>query len=260
MSNVLLFDCDGVLADTERYGHLPAFNQMWEEFNVPWKWSEQQYGEKLKIGGGKERMASLFTDPEFLGVYDCPDSQEQRMDLVKQWHERKTALYKETIRGGEIPPRPGVKRLAEQVLDEGWIVGICSTSALESVLAVLRHTMGEATAEKISLVLAGDMVKAKKPSPEIYQTAAKELQVAPEQCVVIEDSRNGLLAAVGAGMKCLITVNGYTCQEDFSEAALVVSCLGDPDREQCEVISNRCNATVDRCISVANLEQVLGSE
>ena len=54
----LIFDCDGVLADTERYGHLVAFNQTFEEFGLPVRWSVAEYQEKLKIGGGKERMAS----------------------------------------------------------------------------------------------------------------------------------------------------------------------------------------------------------
>ena len=57
----LIFDCDGVLADTERYGHLPAFNQTFEEFGLPFRWSEEAYGAKLAIGGGKERMASELT-------------------------------------------------------------------------------------------------------------------------------------------------------------------------------------------------------
>ena len=51
--NALIFDCDGVLADTERFGHLPAFNQMFAEFDLPVRWSEEEYGAKLKIGGGK---------------------------------------------------------------------------------------------------------------------------------------------------------------------------------------------------------------
>ncbi len=54
----LIFDCDGVLADTERDGHLPAFNQTFAEFGVPVRWSEADYGQKLAIGGGKERMAA----------------------------------------------------------------------------------------------------------------------------------------------------------------------------------------------------------
>ena len=49
----LIFDCDGVLADTERDGHLPAFNQTFSEFAVPVHWSDAEYAEKVKIGGGK---------------------------------------------------------------------------------------------------------------------------------------------------------------------------------------------------------------
>ena len=62
----LIFDCDGVLADTERYGHLPAFNQTFAAFGIPVHWSDAEYAQKVLIGGGKERMASLLT-PEFVG-------------------------------------------------------------------------------------------------------------------------------------------------------------------------------------------------
>ena len=62
MERGLIFDCDGVLADTELHGHLVAFNRMWKKLGVPWQWSDEQYAEKLKIGGGKERMASLFLE------------------------------------------------------------------------------------------------------------------------------------------------------------------------------------------------------
>lgn len=56
-----IFDCDGVLADTEQYGHLPAFNRTFSEFGVPVQWSVDEYAEKVKIGGGKERMRSILT-------------------------------------------------------------------------------------------------------------------------------------------------------------------------------------------------------
>ena len=56
----LIFDCDGVLADTERFGHLPAFNETFRRYGLPAHWNEREYAEKLRIGGGKERMASLF--------------------------------------------------------------------------------------------------------------------------------------------------------------------------------------------------------
>lgn len=54
--SALIFDCDGVLADTERLGHLPAFNRTFREFGLPVQWTEEEYGIALGIGGGKERM------------------------------------------------------------------------------------------------------------------------------------------------------------------------------------------------------------
>lgn len=257
MSKVLLYDCDGVLGDTEQYGHLVAFNQMWREFDVPWSWSVEEYGRKLAIGGGKERMASLWDDAEFRKVVEVPESKEAFLDTVARWHKRKSAIYQELIMSGQIPPRPGVKRLAQEALDAGWILGVCSTSARDSVAAVLNHVMGD-LADRFSLLLAGDMVKAKKPAPDIYNMAARQLGVSPAECLVIEDSRNGLEAADAAGMKCLVTVSGYTRDEDFSEAALVVTCLGDPGGEQAEVLANRSAASPGGTITVGDLEQILG--
>ena len=72
----------------------------------------------------------------------------------------------------------------------------------------------------------------KKPDPEIYNLACREFKVDPRQCVVIEDSRIGLLAATGAGMRCVITKSGYTRNEDFYEADAVFSELGDPPSVQ----------------------------
>ena len=60
---------------------------------------------------------------------------------------------------------------------------------------------------------------------------------------MVEDSRNGLVAATGAGLRCVVTVNGYTADEDFREAVLVVSSLGDPDGERSHVLANRRRAS-----------------
>ncbi len=80
---------------------------------------------------------------------------------------------------------------------------------------------------------------AKKPAPDIYQLALERLGVEPAEALVIEDSRNGMLAAVGAGLACVVTVSSYTGDEDFSEAVLVVSSLGDPEGERTEVLASR---------------------
>lgn len=257
MNKTLIFDCDGVLADTERDGHLVAFNQMWQEQGVNWQWSLAQYADKVKIGGGKERMFSLGQDDDFRAVYNVPDSEDAWWNIVSGWHKRKSEIYKNLV--ATMPGRPGVKRLTEEALNQGWTLAVCSTSALSSVQAVLHHVMGEGTANRFAGVFAGDMVKAKKPAPDVYNLAAEKLNLNPAHCVVVEDSRNGLLAAVAAGMTCIVTQNELTKNDDFSEAAIVLSCLGEPDGESAKIIENRTVATPSGYLTVKDIEQVLAN-
>ena len=252
----LLFDCDGVLADTERYGHLPAFNQTFEEFGLPFRWSEEEYGRKLAIGGGKERMASELT-PDVIRAAGLPDDREALAAEVAKWHKRKTALYTEMVAAGKLPPRPGIRRVISDAQDAGWTLGVASTSAEASVRAILEYAVGRERAERFDVLLAGDVVPAKKPDPAIYLLALERLGVPAPDVLVVEDSRNGLLAAVGAGLRCLMTVNGYTEKEDTSEAILVVTSLGDPGGERSRVIANRGRAQPGDFLTLTDLEACL---
>ena len=254
--STLVFDCDGVLADTERYGLLPAFNQTFREFDIPVQWSEEEYGRKLLIGGGKERMASALT-PEFVRANGLPEDPEALAAEVAKWHKRKTQLYTEMVAAGKLPPRPGVARIIREAQDAGWTLGVASTSAEASVHAILEYAVGRERAGRFDLFLAGDVVAHKKPAPDIYLLARERLGVDRAQVLVIEDSRNGLEAAHAAGLRCLVTVNGYTEKEDFSEAILVVSSLGDPDGEQTTVIANRSTARPGAWVTLADLEACL---
>src|SRR3984957_20663130 len=252
MERGLIFDCDGVLADTELYGHLAAFNQMWQKLGVPWQWSPDQYAEKLKIGGGKERMASLFSEQAFQQVFPVPESEADRKALLARWHQEKTTIYQQIIASGAIPPRSGIKRIAEAALAAGWKLAVASTSAKPSVDAVLTHVVGESTAKRFT-VLAGDVVAAKKPAPDIYLLATQKLGIAPANCVAIEDSRNGLLSAHSAGIPVLVTTSWFTQSEDFSESRLVVSALGDPGGERSKVVENRIGRPVAEYVTLEDL-------
>jgi dihydroxyacetone kinase phosphoprotein-dependent L subunit len=251
----LIFDCDGVLADTERYGHLPAFNQTFAEFGLPVRWSVADYKEKLRIGGGKERLASLLT-PEFVAAAGLPADPEGQQAAVADWHRRKTAVYAELVASGAVPPRPGIARVVAEALAAGSTVAVASTSAEPSVRATLERAVGTDHARAVA-VFAGDIVPRKKPAPDIYLFALDSLGLPADRAVVVEDSRNGLLAATGAGLNCMITVNGYTADEDFSEAVLVVSSLGDPGGERTAVLANRSRATPGDWITLADLTLLL---
>jgi HAD superfamily hydrolase (TIGR01509 family) len=250
----LIFDCDGVLADTEQHGHLPAFNRTFAEFNVPVQWSVEEYGEKVKIGGGKERMRSIVT-PELarsLGLKDDAAVDE----AILAWHQRKTAIYKDMVASGVMPARPGIARIVQEAHDAGWTLAVASTSAEAAVRAVLTHAVGEDLAKHFA-VFAGDIVPAKKPAPDIYLLALRELNLDPDDAIVVEDSANGLRAALAAGLRTLVTVSGYTREEDFTGASLVVSSLGDPAGEAPEVLANEAGVDVPGVVTLATLQAIL---
>ena len=239
MVTALIFDCDGVLADTERYGHLPAFNATFEEFGLPVQWDVDEYARRLKIGGGKERMASLFADPEFVSAAGIPDDPEARQELLAKWHKSKSANFRNLVADGALPPRPGIARVIPEALDAGWTVAVASTSALESVRAVLTNAVGEDVASRVP-IFAGDIVPAKKPDPAIYTLAATTLGLTPAACVVIEDSNIGLRAARGAGMRCIVTRSTYTRDEDFTGADRVVDDLDQGiDLDLCRALTRQ---------------------
>lgn len=221
----LIFDCDGVLADTELHGHLPAFNATFEEFGIDLRWTPADYAHKLSIGGGKERVRSSLT-PEFLAVNpDLPSDEQELGELVTALHLRKTEIYTSMIATGAIDARPGVRDLAQQASDERWQLAVASTSAVRSVEAVLTHAVGDSLATKFR-IFAGDSVGAKKPAPDIYELALHSLGIAAGDAVAIEDSGIGLASAHGAGIATIVTPSDFTGEDDFSAAAIVISELG----------------------------------
>jgi HAD superfamily hydrolase (TIGR01509 family) len=253
MLKAVIFDQDGVLADTERDGHRVAFNRTFQEFNLDIAWNVETYGELLKIGGGKERMRHYI-------IREGLESQFADLDeLIKKLHQRKTEIFTGLIETGQIGPRPGVKRLIQEIHDANLILAVCSTSNERAVNTLVRTLFGDEIYGWFDLILAGDIVKHKKPDPEIYTLASQKLGVKPAECIVIEDNRNGLLAATGAGMKCLVTVNDYTKAEDYREAELVVSCLGDPEKELATVLSGKRghDLTFEGYVTVPLLQKLL---
>lgn len=221
MMKALIFDCDGVLVDTERDGHRVAFNRAFAERGLDITWDVDLYGELLKVAGGKERMRAYFDK------FGWPAEAKDKDAFILDLHKLKTKLFKELIASGQLPLRPGINRIIDEASAAGIRLGVCTTSNPDSVDGVL-DLMGPERKKKFEFVLAGDVVSRKKPDPEIYNLAKERLGLPGSSCMVIEDSRNGLLAARGAGMPVLITTSTYTINEDFSEAVKVVPELGDP--------------------------------
>ena len=221
MMKALIFDCDGVLVDTERDGHRVAFNRAFAKKGLEIEWDEALYGDLLKVAGGKERMKHHFD------VSGWPARVDDRDAFIKELHRLKTDCFMEIIESGQMPLRPGVARLVDEAINDGIILAVCSTSNERAVNLIVERLLGSERKQHFKAILAGDVVSTKKPDPEIYNLAKERLALHAQECVVIEDSRNGLLAAKAAGMICAIATSGYTSDEDFSEADAVFLELGE---------------------------------
>ena len=217
----LIFDCDGVLVDTERDGHRVAFNAAFKAIGWTTEWSVGRYGELLTTAGGKERMRRHFDEAGW------PVEASERDAAIAKLHKLKTDLFMSLIETGELPLRPGIARIVDEAIAGRLKIAVCSTSNERAVQAVVDRMLGPERARRIR-VFAGDVVAKKKPDPAIYTLAVQELMLDPRRCVVVEDSNNGLRAAKAAQMACLVTISSYTADEDFKLADRIVPDLGDP--------------------------------
>ncbi|GMH79456.1 hypothetical protein TrLO_g4046 [Triparma laevis f. longispina] len=235
----LLFDCDGVIIETEAI-HLVAYNEAWKrnglvnpQTNDPVFWSIPYYDMlQNTVGGGKNKMRYYF-DTTSSGVWPtvdggkAPETDEEKTDLVDKLQDMKTEIYQDMVRS-EAEARPGLLSLMDQALSEPTTaVGVCSASTKSAVETVLSVVLGPERVSKLDVFLAGDDVTVKKPDPMIYSTAVEKVGLKPEDCVVVEDSLIGLKAAKAAGCSCIITYTDSTVNEDFygSGASAVVEDL-----------------------------------
>lgn len=233
----LLFDCDGVLVETEEL-HRTAYNMAFEEFGLeidgkPVVWSVDYYDHLANtVGGGKPKMRYHFTGlgapdgakthPDNAKVWPSvaksdgmvPADEAAGMELVDALQDFKTDCYKKLV--STASPRPGILDLMDAAIaTPGLAVGICSASTRGGFEKVVDSVVGRERLAKLDVIIAGDDVNKKKPDPEIYNVAAQRLGLSNEKCVVIEDSMVGLRAAKAAGMKCVITYTPQTDKEDF---------------------------------------------
>lgn len=224
MLKAVLFDLDGVIIDTERVGHRVAFNEAFVGCGYPKvNWDEDLYHQLLQVGGGKERIKYYFNN-----FYNDTAPPPKDMDaFVSEMHRVKTDIFVKRL--PHLPLRPGVLRFMSALKSMGVTMGICTTSNEKVAETVANVILSDIPFE---VILAGDMVKTKKPDPEIYNTALKRLNVLPQEVVVIEDSEIGVQAAKAANCTVIATYNGYTEDEDLSPADFIVSCLGDSYREK----------------------------
>ena len=209
----IIFDVDGTLADTED-AHRIAFNKAFAENGLDWNWDVTLYDKLLKVTGGKERIKYYVSD--FNTSYKKPDNFE---DFVKHLHQTKTRHYTAMLAAGQIPLRPGIKKLMDDARAAGILLAIATTTSPENVAGLLEVALGKDWESYFAANGCGDIVPAKKPASDIYLWVLDKLKLAPAECIALEDSNNGLRSAQAAGIKTYVTTNPYTHWHDFDGAA-----------------------------------------
>jgi beta-phosphoglucomutase-like phosphatase (HAD superfamily) len=217
----LIFDIDGTFANTEE-AHRCAFNEAFQQHGLRWHWSELEYAELLRTTGGKERLGA------YVDRLDAPlDEKRAFRARIGAIHATKTDLYTQRVRSGAVPLRDGVARLIQEARSAGVTLAIATTTTLPNIEALLKTNLGPDSLSLFRVIGAGDQVSRKKPAPDIYEWVLRQLALPVSNCIAIEDSVHGLVAAQGAGLFTLVTPSYWTQSEDFSSADWVLPSLSE---------------------------------
>lgn len=212
MPHALIFDVDGTLAETEE-AHRAAFNRAFADMGLPWRWDRPLYRELLGVAGGKERLRAFLDRHDPARVSD---------GLVAELHRRKTDHYTAAVSGGEVPFRPGVARLIGEAHAAGVTLAIATTTSRVNVEALFAGNGDTPPLSRFAAVMTAEDAPAKKPDPQVYHRALDALGLPPAECLAIEDSGNGLRAALAAGIPVLVTESVYTRGDPFPGALAVL--------------------------------------
>jgi HAD superfamily hydrolase (TIGR01509 family) len=227
----MIFDVDGTLAETERYGHRVAFNRAFEQKGLPDRWSDELYRDLVKVTGGTRRLTHYFV--EYKGM-----EAKEAASLAAELHKIKTGLFVEVVEGGEVPARPGVLRFIKELQESGLRVAVATTGTRSWVHPLLEHLREQGGLARFDAIVTGDEVANLKPEPDAFILALQRLQIGPDQAEIVEDSRNGVRAAVAAGCACLAVQGEYAQAAELEGADLVVDSFGEPGRAL-KVLDNR---------------------
>jgi HAD superfamily hydrolase (TIGR01509 family) len=216
-ARALIFDVDGTLAETEE-AHRQAFNAAFVETGLDWCWEHASYKELLQVTGGKERIRAFAS----LQGGKLPLLSNAEIDKL---HLLKSGLYAKLVANGGCPLRPGVRALLAAARSRGQRLAIATTTSRDNIDVLLTAALGEDWAQSFAAIVAGDEVPVKKPSPAVYLEVLSQLNLPASQCLAIEDSSNGLVAASGAGIPVLILRSAYFQDDSFPGALLAVDDL-----------------------------------
>ena len=206
----LIFDVDGVIADTEAVNARVSIKVFADLFGV-----EGVVREDFEAGLGRGAEEYVKAGARAHGLELTDEQVEQATQLRQEY-------FLNILTEEPLPPFPGVLEIMDEAMQrEDFRVAIATSGTLEKSRAVL-NAVGVPYRKMV--YINGNDVKHKKPDPELFLTAAHRMGIQPANCVVIEDAPNGVQAAKAAGAKCIAVTNSTTAAK-LTEADLICDSL-----------------------------------
>jgi len=195
----LIFDVDGVIADTEGVNARASIRVFAELFGI-----DAVKREDFQAGIGRGAEAYVQAAATIHGLKLSAEQVEKATELRQQY-------FLQILKAEPLDAFPGVLELINQAISrDEFRVAIATSSTFEKSSAVLDSAGID---HRLFAYITGDNVQHKKPDPELFLLAAERIGISPAKCVVIEDAPNGVAAAKAAGAKCIAVTNTVTAAE-----------------------------------------------
>ena len=212
----VIFGSIGSFSETSRI-QLESFNEALSQNGLKQQWDEKEYIEFLKIQGGLNRLKKVF-----------PESSPQVLEKI---HSEKTRLFQQKLVEGESFLRIGFEAFCEMLLQNNILIGLASTTFLDSIDAILK-SLNTISRENFAFIGHQGLTQRQKPDPEIYEIALREMGVKKDEVLAFEDTRLSLMSPIHAGIKTIAIPGELSSGQDFSEATLVIQQYSDLDLER----------------------------
>lgn len=204
MLKVVIFDMDGVIFDSEEFRYR-VVKKIMNDYNI--EMARKEYD--LYVGGTLFNMWSDLKDKYSLDM--------SVNDLIQR---DKNSYYDYLLTNKDLVKSiKGIDALINKLTENGFYLAIASSSPMGVIKLIID---GCGLTGYFKMIVSGDDIKNSKPDPEIFVTTARRIGVNCEECIVIEDSTNGVMAAKAAGMRIIGYINKNSGNQDLSKADIII--------------------------------------
>ena len=210
----VFFGSIGSFSETSRL-QLDSFNESMKINQIDEIWDEKEYIGYLKISGGINRLKSIL-------------SKQMDENILQKIHYDKTKIFQQKILKSRSLIRPGFEQLCEELLANNILLGIASTTSLQTIENILLGLKSIKISD-FNFIAHSGTVNKQKPDPQVYKICLEKLNVQEIESVAFEDTTSSLNSVISAGIKGIAIPGNLSLNQDFSMAQIKLNEFSDID-------------------------------